>query len=76
MTSKADTQELDARAAANGTTYEEEVARFVKAIGIPAGRFGDPADVGAFVAMLCSRYGSFITGQSIVIDGGLTNSVF
>lgn len=67
---------MEARAAANGTTYEAEVAAFVKAIGIPAGRFGDPADVGAFVAMLCSRHGGFITGQSIVIDGGLTNSVF
>ena len=67
---------MEARAAANGTTYEEEVAAFVRAFNIPAGRFGDPADVGAFVAMLCGRYASFITGQSIVIDGGLTNSVF
>lgn len=67
---------MEARAAANGTTYEEEVAAFVRAFNIPAGRFGDPADVGAFVAMLCGRYASFVTGQSIVIDGGLTNSVF
>lgn len=67
---------IETRAAANGTTYEAEVAAFVRAFNIPAGRFGDPADVGAFVAMLCGRYGSFITGQSIVIDGGLTNSVF
>ena len=67
---------MEARARANGTTCEEEVVAFVRAIGIPAGRFGDPADVGAFVAMLCSRHGSFVTGQSLVIDGGLTNSVF
>lgn len=67
---------MDARAAANGTSYEEEVAAFVRTIGIPTGRFGDPADVGAFVAMLCGRFGSFVTGQSLVIDGGLTNSVF
>ena len=67
---------LERAATANGTSYDEEVRRFVAGIGIPAGRFGDPADVGAFVAMLCGRYGGFITGQSIVIDGGLTNSVF
>lgn len=67
---------FEARAAENGTTYDQEVAKFIDAIGIPARRFGDPADIGAFCAMLCGRYGSFVTGQSIVIDGGLTNSVF
>ena len=67
---------LEARAAARGTSFEEEKRHFIETIGIPAGRFGDPADVGAFVAMLCGRYGSFVTGQSIVIDGGLINSVF
>ena len=67
---------FEARAAANGTTYEREVKKFIDAIRIPARRFGDPADIGAFCAMLCGRYGSFMTGQSIVIDGGLTNSVF
>ncbi|WP_137787336.1 SDR family oxidoreductase [Sphingomonas sp. 3P27F8] len=67
---------FEARAAKNGTSYDEEVRRFIDSIGIPAGRFGDPADIGGFCAMLCGRYGSFITGQSIVIDGGLTNSVF
>lgn len=67
---------MAARAAANGTDYATEVEAFIRAIGIPAARFGDPADIGAFCAMLCGRYGSLITGQSIVIDGGLTNSVF
>ena len=67
---------LEARAAQRGTSFEEEKRHFIDTIGIPAGRFGDPADVGAFVAMLCGRHGSFVTGQSIVIDGGLINSVF
>lgn len=39
-------------------------------------RFGDPADVGAMVAMLCSEFAGYITGQSIVMDGGATCSTF
>tara|TARA_A100001037_G_scaffold96507_1_gene87917 strand:+ start:2066 stop:2800 length:735 start_codon:yes stop_codon:yes gene_type:complete len=60
----------------NGTTYEEEVQKFVKAWRIPAGKFGDADDVGAFVALFCSEYANFLTGQSLVIDGGITNSTF
>ncbi|WBH17796.1 SDR family oxidoreductase [Sphingomonas radiodurans] len=67
---------LEARAAKRGTSFEEEKRHFIDTIGIPAGRFGDPADVGAFCAMLCGRYASFVTGQSIIIDGGLINAVF
>jgi 3-oxoacyl-[acyl-carrier protein] reductase len=63
-------------AAANGTTYEDEVEKFVEQYRIPAGRFGDPADIGAFCAMLCSQYAGYITGQSIVIDGGILNTTF
>jgi NAD(P)-dependent dehydrogenase (short-subunit alcohol dehydrogenase family) len=38
--------------------------------GIPAGRFCDPADVGAAVAFLASAGASYVTGQSICINGG------
>jgi 3-oxoacyl-[acyl-carrier protein] reductase len=38
--------------------------------GIPAGRFGDPAEFGAACAFLCSDRAGFITGQSLLIDGG------
>jgi 3-oxoacyl-[acyl-carrier protein] reductase len=37
---------------------------------IPLGRFGDPADVGWAVRFLASAEAGFITGQTIVIDGG------
>jgi len=63
-------------AAANGTTYEEETARFVASWRIPAGRFGDPDDFGAFCALFCSRQANFTIGQSLVVDGGLINSIF
>ncbi len=64
------------RARQAGTAYEEEVRRFVEAYRIPAKRFGDPPDVGAMVAMLCSEFAGYITGQSIVMDGGATCSTF
>jgi len=63
-------------AKANGTTYEKEVEKFVEQYRIPAGRFGDPSDIGAFCAILCSQYAGYMTGQSIVIDGGILNTTF
>ena len=38
----------------------------------PIGRLGVPDDVAGVAVMLASRAGSFITGQTIVIDGGTT----
>ena len=38
---------------------------------IPLGRFGQPEDVAAAVAFLASPDSSYITGQVLVIDGGL-----
>jgi 3-oxoacyl-[acyl-carrier protein] reductase len=65
-----------AQADEKGTSYEVETAKWVADLGIPAGRFGEPSDVGAFCAMLCSRYASFMIGQSIVLDGGSTATIF
>jgi NAD(P)-dependent dehydrogenase (short-subunit alcohol dehydrogenase family) len=36
----------------------------------PLGRIGEPADVGAAVAFLCSDAAGWITGETLVIDGG------
>jgi NAD(P)-dependent dehydrogenase (short-subunit alcohol dehydrogenase family) len=38
----------------------------------PIGRLGEVDDVAGVAVMLASRAGSFITGQTIVIDGGTT----
>ncbi len=39
---------------------------------IPLGRFGQPADVANAVAFLASDDASYITGHTIVVDGGQT----
>jgi 3-oxoacyl-[acyl-carrier protein] reductase len=37
---------------------------------IPAKRFGDPSEFGKACAFLCSSQAGYITGQSLLIDGG------
>jgi NAD(P)-dependent dehydrogenase (short-subunit alcohol dehydrogenase family) len=38
----------------------------------PLGRIGDPDDIGGIAVFLASRAGAFVTGQTIVADGGIT----
>jgi NAD(P)-dependent dehydrogenase (short-subunit alcohol dehydrogenase family) len=38
----------------------------------PLGRIGEPEDIGGIAAFLASRAGAFVTGQTIVADGGVT----
>jgi 3-oxoacyl-[acyl-carrier protein] reductase len=57
------------RARQSERTPEEERAATVGAI--PAGRLGDPAEVGALAAFLASDAAGYITGTTIQIDGGL-----
>ncbi len=37
---------------------------------VPARRFGDPAEFGAYAAFLCSTHAGYITAQNLLIDGG------
>lgn len=48
----------------------DQEERFVKAT--PVGRVGEPEDVADVVVFLCSDLARFVTGQNIVVDGGLT----
>ncbi len=54
---------------------EQEVAA-QRAAQVPAKRFGTPAEFGKTCAFLCSEHAGYITGQSILLDGGLFNSAF
>jgi len=37
----------------------------------PLGRIGEPAEVAGTAIFLASRAGAFVTGQSIIVDGGI-----
>lgn len=50
----------------NPEIYAKAVSRY------PLGRIGEPDDVAGAAVFLASRAGAFITGQTIVIDGGVT----
>jgi meso-butanediol dehydrogenase/(S,S)-butanediol dehydrogenase/diacetyl reductase len=47
-----------------------EQARFERTT--PLGRIGQPEDIADVVVFLCSNLARFITGQNIVVDGGMT----
>ena len=43
---------------------------------VPAGRIGAPSDFGEACAFLCSAQAGYITGQNLLMDGGLFNAAF
>jgi len=42
---------------------------------IPAKRFGQPAEIGAVIAFLCTPAAAYVNGTSIPVDGGRTGSI-
>lgn len=52
-----------------GISQEESLAR--KVAHIPLGRIETPEDVAGVVAFLVSADGAYITGQTLVVDGGM-----
>jgi 3-oxoacyl-[acyl-carrier protein] reductase len=57
-----------------GTT-EEEAAK-ARMATVPARRFGQPDEFGVACAFLCSAHAGYITGQNLLIDGGVFNGAF
>jgi NAD(P)-dependent dehydrogenase (short-subunit alcohol dehydrogenase family) len=43
---------------------------------IPMGRLGEPKEIGAAICFLASPAASYVTGQHIVVDGGLLSEQF
>ncbi len=42
---------------------------------VPAGRLGTPEELAAAAVFLCSAQAAYITGTTVLVDGGLTRSV-
>jgi 3-oxoacyl-[acyl-carrier protein] reductase len=49
----------------HGEAYQRE---------IPLRRYGEATEVASVIRFLCSQDSSYVTGQTITIDGGLTNA--
>ena len=60
-----ETRMADPIIAERGEAYRQE---------IPLKRFGKPAEIASVIRFLCSPDASYITGQTITIDGGITNA--
>jgi len=58
----------EANAKARGTSPADELARWEREI--PMGRLGEPREFAALAAFLASDAASYITAQSIAVDGG------
>jgi len=56
-----------------GDLPEAEMAK--RSETVPLGRLGEPSDIAAAVAFLCSDDASYITGQILAVDGGLLSQL-
>ena len=60
-----ETKMADPVIAERGEAYRRE---------IPLQRFGKPSEIASVIRFLCSPDASYITGQTITVDGGITNA--
>jgi len=67
-----DTDRIKTMLAANSKKTGQTVEALADARrqGIPAKRFGTPAEFGAICAFLCSMQAGYINGQNVLADGG------
>ena len=64
---------LEAKASKNGNSIEEVKSAMIGAV--PAGRFGEPQEIGSAIAFLCTPAADYISGINLPVDGGRTTSL-
>ncbi len=62
------THNIEAEAKKKGAPYDAVLSE--QQAAHPAGRFGDPAEVGDACAFLCGAQAGYIVGQNLLLDGG------
>lgn len=62
------------RAEARGIRADEILSELARAV--PLGRVGEPEELAAVIAFLCSERASFLTGATIPVDGGACRGLF
>jgi len=66
-------EKLDAiQAQKTNATLEEIYNKSIKTI--PLGRYGQPEEYAKLTVFLCSEANTYITGQTVLVDGGLTKA--
>lgn len=53
--------------------YQDEATHAARRALVPLGRIGSAADIGAAVAFLTGEGAAYVTGQSLVVDGGISD---
>lgn len=55
--------------------YADGAIRSARSSKVPLGRLGTAADIAAIVLFLASSEADYITGQNLLVDGGVTGSI-
>ncbi len=66
--SDAQKRHIEGMLASSGKSFDQIWRE--RAAANPAKRYGNPDELGAYCAFLCSVHAGYITGQNLVIDGG------
>jgi 3-oxoacyl-[acyl-carrier protein] reductase len=56
--------------------FADDYARARLLASIPAKRFANPREVAAAAVFLCSHQAAYLTGQTLVVDGGMVASTY
>jgi NAD(P)-dependent dehydrogenase (short-subunit alcohol dehydrogenase family) len=64
------------RTRATEAAYAHSEVAKAREAAVPLGRVGEPDDIADVVAFLASDDARFITGENVIVDGGLTRNLF